>query len=278
MSAAARIIPMPTAQDVQRVPDELLVSKLPPPALRLWLAIRKRQGDNAAAWYPLIEYARMADVKEKEVYKYISLLEEYGWLRRGEGKHLTCLVGRVYDASRRGGKRETTPKEGGISTTPKEGGSTTPKEGVRLPPKKGVTPIRKESKQNPDNASAEFAVFWKAFAKSADKKKCERKWRRLTKTQRQAALANVEAYVAATPEVRYRKNPLTWLNGECWQDDLPAAEPLPALTDAVSAKDAERISKKHGLAAADWHQHGYDRDRNPLFRLSLEKRQQLGVA
>lgn len=38
-------------------------------------------------------------------------------------------------------------------------------------------------------------------------------------------------YVAATPERRYRKNPLTYLNGKCWQDeetpDLTTARPAP---------------------------------------------------
>ena len=26
-------------------------------------------------------------------------------------------------------------------------------------------------------------------------------------------------YVKSTPEIKYRKNPLTWLNGEYWRDE-----------------------------------------------------------
>ncbi|MHA1305067.1 MAG: hypothetical protein ACTSPI_15325, partial [Candidatus Heimdallarchaeaceae archaeon] len=33
---------------------------------------------------------------------------------------------------------------------------------------------------------------------------------------------NIEfkAYVNTTPDKKYRKHPLTWLNGECWKDDV----------------------------------------------------------
>ena len=28
----------------------------------------------------------------------------------------------------------------------------------------------------------------------------------------------VDTYVNSTPDVQFRKNPLTWLNGQCWKD------------------------------------------------------------
>jgi hypothetical protein len=34
----------------------------------------------------------------------------------------------------------------------------------------------------------------------------------------------VPAYVASKPDRQYRKNPLTWLNGKCWQDEVQAAQ------------------------------------------------------
>lgn len=155
---------MPVPNAVPRVPDEILVARLPAPALRVWLAIRSRQGDNASAWYPHVEYARMAAVKDKDVYAILRTLEAFGWLATGSGKHLTCLVGRPYDEGKRGGARgTTTPKDGGTSdypqtrgtTAPKEGGTTTPKEGTHTNPYR----IQTESRQDEEDERAE-AGFW----------------------------------------------------------------------------------------------------------------------
>lgn len=70
-----------------------------------------------------------------------------------------------------------------------------------------------------------FSDFWQAYGKKVDKHKCEQRWRKLTPAERVAALAAVPAYVANTPDQKYRKNPLTWLNGCCWQDEPAAAQP-----------------------------------------------------
>lgn len=80
-----------------------------------------------------------------------------------------------------------------------------------------------------------FADFWQAYGKKEDKHKCEQRWNTLTAAERQAALAHVPGYVAATPEKRYRKNPLTYLNGKCWQDEETPADrtPMPSTTSPV---------------------------------------------
>ncbi len=88
-------------------------------------------------------------------------------------------------------------------------------------------------KTNPPAAAGEsetfpFADFWQAYGKKEDKHKCEQRWNTLTAPERQAALAHVPGYVAATPEKRYRKNPLTYLNGKCWQDEETPADRSPA--------------------------------------------------
>jgi hypothetical protein len=77
-----------------------------------------------------------------------------------------------------------------------------------------------------------FADFWQAYGKKEDKHKCEQRWNTLTAPERQAALAHVPGYVAATPEKRYRKNPLTYLNGKCWQDEETPADRTPAARTA----------------------------------------------
>jgi hypothetical protein len=72
--------------------------------------------------------------------------------------------------------------------------------------------------------------FWQAYGKKENKHKCQQRWQALTPADRLAALAHVPAYVAATPEKRYRKNPLTYLNGRCWLDEETPTNRLPAPT------------------------------------------------
>ncbi len=64
-----------------------------------------------------------------------------------------------------------------------------------------------------------FNAFWEAYGKKIDRKKCQTKYSRISEPDRAAIKAKLPAYLAATPEVQYRKAPLRWLTGECWNDD-----------------------------------------------------------
>lgn len=64
-----------------------------------------------------------------------------------------------------------------------------------------------------------FEQFWKEYGKPTDRAKCEAKYRKLSETDRELIKDRLPAYAAATPDTQYRKNPLTWLNGRCWQDE-----------------------------------------------------------
>ncbi|TVT39616.1 hypothetical protein FNT36_18415 [Hymenobacter setariae] len=108
-----------------------------------------------------------------------------------------------------------------------------------------------------------FADFWQAYGKKEDKHKCEQRWNTLTPAERQAALAHIPGYVAATPEKRYRKNPLTYLNGKCWQDEElpttrsgqpPAPVPAPALLPAPELNE-DFLAEQQARAAAEQEAH-----------------------
>jgi len=72
---------------------------------------------------------------------------------------------------------------------------------------------------------ADFDTFWEAYGKKHDRHKSSQCWARLSTADRVAALAHIPGYVQATPVKRYRKNPLTYLHGRCWLDDLPDLTP-----------------------------------------------------
>ncbi len=65
----------------------------------------------------------------------------------------------------------------------------------------------------------EFNSFWELFQKKEDRKKCATKWKNISKKDKELIFKTVSAYVESTPDKQYRKNPLTWLNGECWNND-----------------------------------------------------------
>lgn len=65
-----------------------------------------------------------------------------------------------------------------------------------------------------------FEDWWNMYNKKRGKKKAEAKWNRLSKADQTACLLATPAYVASTPDVQYRLDPLTYLNGERWNDEI----------------------------------------------------------
>lgn len=65
-----------------------------------------------------------------------------------------------------------------------------------------------------------FEDWWQMYGKKRGKKKAKQKWDKLTKAQQVACLYATPDYVASTPDRTYRKDPLTYLNGECWNDEI----------------------------------------------------------
>ena len=64
-----------------------------------------------------------------------------------------------------------------------------------------------------------FEDWWTIYGKKVDRKKCERKWNKLSNKTRLAIIEHTPKYVRATPETEYRKNPYTYLNSETWNDE-----------------------------------------------------------
>jgi len=91
-----------------------------------------------------------------------------------------------------------------------------------------------------DDLLVSFEKFWSMYDKKRKRPACEKKWALMTEEQRQLALSHAPKYAASTPEKRYRKDPLTYLNGECWNDEI-IQEP----GTAAPTEDAPYIDDKH---------------------------------
>ena len=58
------------------------------------------------------------------------------------------------------------------------------------------------------------------YGKKTDSSKCKTKFARLTKTEIELLFEKLPTYIKSTPDKQYRKNPITWLNGKCWNDEI----------------------------------------------------------
>jgi hypothetical protein len=74
-----------------------------------------------------------------------------------------------------------------------------------------------------NNINILFNQFWSAFDKKIDKDKCRKVWTKLGQNKK-VDLANIiesaKIYKTLCPDSKYQKNPLTWLNGKCWEDEI----------------------------------------------------------
>jgi hypothetical protein len=65
-----------------------------------------------------------------------------------------------------------------------------------------------------------FNKWWELYDKKRGRDKCITKWKKMTATEQFACIAATPAYVESTPDKAYRKDPLTYLNGKCWNDEI----------------------------------------------------------
>jgi hypothetical protein len=67
----------------------------------------------------------------------------------------------------------------------------------------------------------EFDRFWNLYAKKVDRPKCLNKWKSLKDLDKQKIFETLPKYVDSTPELKFRKNPSTYLNNRSWENEIP---------------------------------------------------------
>lgn len=70
----------------------------------------------------------------------------------------------------------------------------------------------------------EFDLFWNIYNKKVDKEKCLKAWNKINFKEIPFILEKAKLYVKSNTDIQYRKNPLTWLNGKCWNDEISTPE------------------------------------------------------
>jgi len=65
-----------------------------------------------------------------------------------------------------------------------------------------------------------FEYWWNLYDLKVGKEKCMKKWSKLTEKEKSECIAATPSYVHSTPDKQFRKRPLTYLNGKCWNDEI----------------------------------------------------------
>ena len=85
-----------------------------------------------------------------------------------------------------------------------------------------------------------FAEFWDLYGKKVGRPKCEKKFSRLTSTEIVLLFTNLPLYIKSKPDKQYRKDPIKWLNGKCWNDEVITNEKHENNTPKLSAYERAR--------------------------------------
>lgn len=70
-----------------------------------------------------------------------------------------------------------------------------------------------------------FEDFWQLYDKHNAKPKCEKKWEKIKQAAREKIMQHLALYVRSTTDRQYRKNPITYLTNESWNDEIITSTP-----------------------------------------------------
>ena len=71
------------------------------------------------------------------------------------------------------------------------------------------------------NLDDEFEKFWELYDKKrGDKTKVKNIFNKLAREEKDRIFETLPAYIASTPDKKFRKDPLTYLNNKSWNDEI----------------------------------------------------------
>lgn len=96
---------------------------------------------------------------------------------------------------------------------------------------------------------SKFDQFWACQLRVIDKKKCREAWdKRNLDLLADVIIPKAKAYNESIEDVKFCKHPLTWLNGECWNDEILPRQNAPPPKPSKLAQGLETLERmKHGL-------------------------------
>ena len=175
------------------------------------------------------------DLKVSEVKKWIDMLiEAQKLVPLTYNRENYCIIRsfRKHQSTDKRYERSYLPKEQVISIieqTLREHAETSPWPRSELaetsPPERiGEDSIGEDSICSNDECVSEvekeFERFWEMYDKQNNKVKVKAKFLKLSKADKAKIFETLPAYVKSTPDKTYRKDPLTYLNNQSWNDEI----------------------------------------------------------
>ena len=99
-----------------------------------------------------------------------------------------------------------------------------------------------------DNKIA-FSDFWNLYDYKKGKPKSEKKWNSLTIEEQESIIEHLPSYKLSTPDKKYRKYPLTYLNNQSWEDEVE---------EEWSVENVREWYVKEYLRAKEWEKKYHD--------------------
>lgn len=93
-----------------------------------------------------------------------------------------------------------------------------------------------------------FNQWWNAYDKKVGKDACIKAWARMSQIDKEKCLMATPAYVQATPDKAFRKDPLTYLHRKGWEDEIIIKSMFNQPTKAEK-QDYEREQRERDIAA-----------------------------
>ena len=188
-------------------------AKLGSPIKKLVLIkLADNANDKGECWPSYQHIADHCEVDKRTVMRHVKSLENSGYVRithrkgvKGNSSNIFTLV---------------IPSD---IVSPPSVTMSPPSDRVSLPLSDPMSPRTSHSLEpvnEPVNESNDFDLFWDMYGKKVGLEKCKAKFSKLTKTEIAELLKSLPAYISSTPDKQYRKNPITWINGKCWNDEI----------------------------------------------------------
>jgi len=107
-----------------------------------------------------------------------------------------------------------------------------------------LTPNNNDNnKNNINNDNKSFDQVWELYDKKVgSKSKLEKKWLKLTDSEKKAIMEYIPKYREHQPDKRYRKNFETFLNNQAWKDELPSQSISKSNIKRIGTRLTEKLS------------------------------------
>jgi len=195
----------------------------------VYIQMKRIAGENGKCFMSIKRLQKQCGISKERLTTSIKYLLEHNWINYiGKTKYQT--VGgeqeiNTYTINNLWKTNSVFYKGGSPNDTPcTKGGSPNVTKGGRQIVKGGSPDDHKEELYNKNNIKKiDFSIFWNLYDKKTDKVWCENKWNSLKLSEQQEITRTLPSYVKSTftnGKFPSRKNPKTYLNNKCWEDEV----------------------------------------------------------